>query len=74
MAGCDKVLQGLWEYLDKECTEENRQHIKQHLDLCRSCYDRMEFEQLLRDHMREKTNHCCPDSVKNKIQKLLDLY
>lgn len=74
MPGCDKIIEGLWLYLDKEMGEQDVIHFKAHLDLCRGCFDRVEFEVKLRDHMRCTTNHPCPDAVKNKIKKLLDQF
>jgi len=71
---CKEVGSQVLLYLDKECDQETRVEIEKHLELCRSCFDVAEFEQLLRDHMRKKTNHCCPDKVKKKIQDLLDRF
>jgi len=74
VAGCEKILQGIWEYLDQEMTPESCAEIKKHLDLCRACFSRVEFHRLLRVKMRDKTNHLCPEKLKQRIQKLVDLF
>jgi mycothiol system anti-sigma-R factor len=74
MASCEKVLQEIWDYLDQEITPESCAEVKKHLDLCRSCFSRLEFQRHLREKMRDKTNHICPEKLKQRIQKLVDLY
>ena len=74
MISCEQVLQDIWAYLDKEICEDDLVHIKSHLDLCRSCFSRVEFEKLLREEMKKKTTHCCPEKVKARIQSILNQY
>lgn len=74
MKDCEAVLKDLFEYLDKEMDEKSCAEIKEHMDLCRMCFDRAEFEKMLRQHIKEKTNHCCPDALKQRIQKLIDKF
>ena len=74
MFSCEKVLEGIWDYLDKELCGDSLAGIKKHLELCRTCYSRLEFERLLRDHLRNRTNHCCPERLKKRIQDIVELY
>jgi mycothiol system anti-sigma-R factor len=74
MMTCEKVLEGLWEYLDRELDKDGQLDVQKHLDLCRSCFSRMEFEKLLREQMRLKTNHICPDKLRKKIHDIIELY
>lgn len=74
MADCQKLSYRLLEYLDKELDSQSMVDIKNHVEACRECYDVAEFETLLRDHMKKKTNHCCPEKVKKKIQELIKLF
>ncbi len=74
MMSCDKVIQGLWEFLDKELTTESLADFQKHIDLCRSCFSRVEFEVLLRANCKDKTNHMCPDALKIKLKKIIELY
>jgi len=72
MLDCQAVLDQLFDYIDAELSEEARRDLKAHLDLCRNCYDHVEFEQMLRRKLREKTSHTCPASLKKRIQIILE--
>jgi mycothiol system anti-sigma-R factor len=74
MQSCEQVIQNIWEYLDKEMCSADMSEVQKHLDLCRGCFTRMEFEKLLREKMQKATNHCCPEKLKQRIKKLIDLY
>jgi len=74
MIDCKEAAAKLFEYLDKELCENDKLDIESHLKMCRPCFDAKEFEALLRDHMKEKTEHRCPDKVKKKIKDILDQY
>lgn len=69
---CKKVLTVLYEYLDHETDQDHYLEIRKHLDLCRCCFDHVEFERLLREHIRVTTHHVCPDHVKKRIKDLLE--
>ena len=74
MRDCKSVLKDLFDYIDKEMNDQDASEMKAHLELCRVCFDRMEFEQLLRSHLQDKTTHPCPDSLKTRIKKLIENY
>lgn len=72
MRDCEAILKELFNYIDNEMDGPGAAEMKAHLDLCRSCLSRVEFERALRQHCQEKTNHCCPDKIKRRIQKLIE--
>ncbi len=74
MTSCDKIIQSLWEFLDNELDGPQIVEFKKHLDLCRSCFTRAEFEQHLRSHCKKKTEHVCPEKLKLRIQQIIELY
>lgn len=74
MLTCEQVLQEIWVFLDGQLPESELVHFRQHMELCRNCYSRVEFERTLRISIKEKTHHCCPDKVKMRIQKFLEDY
>jgi anti-sigma factor (TIGR02949 family) len=74
MVSCDKVIESIWEYLDKEMTPDAVIILQKHVELCRSCFTRFEFERALRENCKTKTNHCCPDKLKARIRQIIDLY
>lgn len=45
---CEDALRMLAEYLDGELEPRTRAEMERHLDVCRSCYSRAEFEERLK--------------------------
>lgn len=74
MLSCEQVLAEIWVFLDGELNEADLVHFRQHMDLCRACFTRIEFERTLRVSMQTKTNHICPDRLKIRVQKFLEDY
>ena len=74
MQSCEKVIEMIWEFLDREITPDAAADLQKHIDLCRSCFTRIEFEKALRENCRTKTNHVCPDKLKLRIRQIIDLY
>ncbi len=72
MIDCKQVLTSLYSYLDNDLDKSVVVEIKTHIELCRACFGCLEFEQLLREHMKKTTNHACPEQVKLRIKRLLD--
>lgn len=50
---CDEALRRLAEYLDGELGADEAMTVSTHLQTCRSCYSRAEFEQLLKSRVAE---------------------
>jgi mycothiol system anti-sigma-R factor len=64
---CDEAVHQLYHYLDGELTDERRQEISTHLDLCEPCAGAAGFEAELRQVI---ANHCrdrVPDSLIRRI-------
>ena len=74
MFSCEQVIQEIWVYLDGEMGEVDLVHIQKHIELCRACFSRIEFEKLLRESMRKKTHHTCPEKVKARIKSILNQF
>jgi len=74
MIDCNKVGTKLLDYIDKELDPKAAAEIEKHLELCRKCFDVNEFENLLRDHLRNKTEHCCPEKLKKRITNILNRF
>lgn len=74
MQSCEKVIQSIWEFLDREIDANGLAELQKHLDLCRSCFTRVEFERSLRESCKAKTAHSCPDKLKVRIRQIIELY
>jgi mycothiol system anti-sigma-R factor len=69
---CEEALRRLFEYLDAELAEEPRREVDHHLERCRSCFSRMEFERRLKAHVRELGSEPVDTSLQQRIRKVLD--
>ncbi|MBU2624604.1 MAG: zf-HC2 domain-containing protein [candidate division Zixibacteria bacterium] len=66
---CREALLHLYEYLDKELTEDTVRKIEAHLTTCEHCFDKYEFEKMLHKVIAEK-GHAEVDSEPLKAKVL----
>ncbi|KHE90280.1 MAG: zf-HC2 domain-containing protein [Candidatus Scalindua rubra] len=65
---CKDAIEQLGEFLDKELDAVNYSKIKQHIDMCHKCCEKFEFEQSIKNVIREKTKiHKAPQHVLQSI-------
>ncbi len=75
MAGfpsCDETIERLYYYLDGELTEQRREEIGRHLDLCGPCGSAVEFEAELRKVVANRCRERVPDSLIDRVAAALD--
>lgn len=75
MIDCKETLARLYEYLDDELTPDRAAQVAEHLEACRHCFDRAEFERsfgrFMKDAARETVN---ADPLKSRIKaKLIEI-
>lgn len=71
---CEDVLKQLVDYLHGEVDERQFSEIEKHLDSCRSCFSRAEFETALRARVKDETREEIPGDVKGRLNSLLDKF
>ena len=71
---CEEALHRLLEFLDAELHGESRQEFEQHLERCRSCFSRFEFEKRLKAHIAELGSEPVPAELHHRILKVLDSF
>lgn len=49
---CEAVLRVIFAYVDGELGDADRERVEAHLERCRSCFSRAEFERRLKGHLR----------------------
>ena len=54
MIDCKMALKNLFDYLDKELDKKDTEEFERHVELCRKCYDRFDFEKALKDRIRKQ--------------------
>ena len=75
MTDCKTAMKDLFEFLDKELDEGGCREFERHIELCRHCFDRTEFEKALRERIRQKTGKTeCSDRLLKRIKGILDKF
>jgi len=69
---CEEALHRLLDFLDAELRGESLQELEHHLERCRSCFSRFEFEKRLKAHIAELGSEPVPAELQHRIRKVLD--
>ncbi len=68
---CEEVMEQLFTYLDGELDEGAHVAIDRHLQACRGCYSRVEFEQRLKDRLAEMGRVPAPESLRERVKAMI---
>ena len=71
---CEEALRRLFEYLDAELHAEPRHEMEQHLERCRGCFSRLEFEKRLKAYTAELGREPVPPALEARIHHVLDSF
>ena len=68
---CEQALQHVFELIDHELQGEEREAMEQHLDTCRSCFSRVEFERRLKAKLKTLRQAEASAKARTRIEELL---
>jgi mycothiol system anti-sigma-R factor len=71
---CEDVLKHLVAYLDREIDSEAAAEIEHHLESCRGCLSRAEFERQLMAQVRAAGASSAPDGLRARIKEIVDKF
>jgi anti-sigma factor (TIGR02949 family) len=71
---CEEVIEHLLDYLDGEINEVKRAQIDHHLEECRGCFSRAEFETALRKRIGQAGERQAPPTLEARIKALIDQF
>jgi anti-sigma factor (TIGR02949 family) len=71
MGDCRETLDKLYEYLDRELSQDEQLEVQRHLDDCPPCRDRFHFE----ENVLRVVRRCCrdvsaPPSLVEKVRRI----
>ena len=73
--GCLRAIEAFYAYLDGELEDPAAiADFEHHLEHCRSCFSRIEFEKALNERMRKTAKHESPDALRKRVGKLMDKF
>lgn len=71
MINCEEVLHRLLEFLDGELDASSGREVEHHLERCRSCFSRAEFESRLKTHLRDLGRAPVRPELEQRIRSML---
>jgi anti-sigma factor (TIGR02949 family) len=69
--GCEDALRLVAAYLDRELGGMESEQVRRHLQVCRSCYGRAEFEKRLRARLAELGHEPVRPELAGRVQSLI---
>ena len=71
---CEEVLKHLVEYLDRELDTETAAAVSHHLDDCRGCFSRAEFEMKLKESLQAAATRPISERLRARMKDLLEKF
>lgn len=72
---CQEALEKLWQYLDRELDGESSTQLQRHLQECRECFSKAEFERRLRALLRRSCGgEQAPPELRERLSRLLRMF
>ena len=72
MINCDDAANLIYRYLDRELSQEDIQHLEEHLKKCQHCFGHLSFDRALRELVRRQSGEGqIPPYLKDSILKTL---
>jgi anti-sigma factor (TIGR02949 family) len=71
---CDEAISLLFEYIDNELEQHDHDAVEAHLEECRACFSRMEFDKRLQGLVKGPGTSAAPDELRKRVKSILDLF
>ena len=72
---CEEAVAKLWQYLDRELDDKAMVEIERHLEDCRECFSKAQFERQLRALMRRSCGReHAPARLRARLHQLLRMF
>lgn len=71
---CEEVLRHLVEFLDRELEEDLAGAMSRHLEDCRGCFSRAEFEMKLKESLRATAERPASERLHARLKDLLEKF
>jgi len=71
---CREAIGRVFDYLDQELTGQRLGELERHLEECRHCFDRVEFEKMLKARLRELKVEADVVRLRERIEALVEQF
>jgi mycothiol system anti-sigma-R factor len=71
---CDEAIQRIFSFIDNALENAPRAELEHHLETCRHCFDRVEFEKLLKSRLQKLKTETKSETLRKKIEEFVDQF
>jgi mycothiol system anti-sigma-R factor len=71
---CEDVIEKLLEFLDRELDPQTEAELAHHMEHCRACFSRAEFERQLRSKVADVGQSEAPDRLRRRMRALMERF
>jgi len=71
---CEQAIKLVFRFIDDELRGNHRAELEHHLETCRHCFDRVEFEKLLKSRLRQLNVGGSSKKLRQRIETLLEQF
>ncbi|MGQ0751742.1 MAG: anti-sigma factor family protein [Betaproteobacteria bacterium] len=68
---CEQALRQLFDYIDRELQDADHEVMHRHLEKCKGCFSRVEFERRLKGKLRALRDEKATEKVSERVKGLL---
>lgn len=68
---CNETLHEIYHFLDGEVTDEQRAHIRRHLEDCPPCFEAFDFEAEIKAFVANRCREVSPEALRAKIAEAI---
>ncbi len=74
LISCEDAIKRVFDYIDGELHGKPREELEHHLEACRHCFDRVQFERALKSRLSSLKVDSNPEALRARIETLLDRF
>lgn len=71
---CEQALRRLFDFIDHELDDDERESMQRHLSVCRSCFSRASFERRLKEKLNDLRRDEPRPAAAERIKRLLQSF
>lgn len=68
---CERALRQIFEFIDQELGEADHHAMHRHLETCKSCFSRMDFERRLKEKLKALPEKNASRKMSERINEIL---
>ena len=68
---CEQALRQIFEFIDRELGESDHEAMHRHLETCKSCFSRVEFERKLKAKLGDLREEKATEQMSERVKDLL---